>query len=73
MSITRIIGIVLICLGLLGFVLEGISFTTEDTVADIGPVEVEQQERRSIPFTPLASGIAIVIGGGLVYVGRKKS
>ncbi len=73
MTITRIIGIVLICLGLLGFALEGISFTTEDTVADIGPVEVEQEEQRTIPFTPLASGIAIVIGGGLVYVGRKKS
>lgn len=73
MKLTQIIGIVLICAGLLGFVIEGVSFTTEDTVADLGPVEVEQQDQTTIPFTPIASGVALVIGAGLVYVGRRKS
>lgn len=70
---TRILGIILICLGLLGFAIGSFSFTTEDTVADLGPVEVEEQDQTTIPFTPIASGAAIVIGGGLVYVGSRKS
>lgn len=70
---TRIIGIILICAGLLGFAVGSFSFTTEDTVADVGPVEIEQQEETTIPITPVASGVALVLGAGLVYVGRKKS
>lgn len=69
----RIAGIILICLGLLGFFIGGISFTTEDTVADLGPVEVEEKDRTTIPVTPIASGVALVIGAGLVYVDRKRS
>lgn len=72
MTITRIIGIVLICVGLLGFGIGSVSFTTEETVADMGPVEVEQQDQTTVPFTPIASGLALVIGAGLVYVGRNK-
>lgn len=70
---TRIIGIALICLGLLGLTLGGISYTTSDTVADLGPLEVEKKEESTIPITPLASGIVVVAGIGLVYVGRKDS
>ena len=73
MNITRIIGIALICLGLLGFVVGSFSFTTEETVADVGSVEVETKEETTIPVTPIASGFAVVIGAGLVYVGGRKS
>lgn len=69
---TRIIGIVLICIGLIGLAFGGISYTTQEEVADVGPVEVEKEEEQSIPLTPIASGAALVIGVGLVYVGRKE-
>jgi len=73
MTTTRLIGITLICLGLLGFAVGSFSFTTEDTVADVGPLEVKKEERTTIPITPIASGAVLVIGVGLVYVGRRKS
>jgi uncharacterized membrane protein len=68
----RAIGIILIVLGILGFIVDNVSFTTDEQVADVGPVEIEQQEERSIPITPLAAGGAIVIGAGLVVVGSRK-
>jgi hypothetical protein len=34
-------------------------------------MEIEQEKERTIPVTPLASGVVLVIGVGLVYVGRK--
>jgi len=68
----RAIGIILIVLGILGFIVDNVSFTTDEQVADVGPVEIEQQEEHSIPITPLAAGGAIVIGAGLVVVGSRK-
>ena len=62
----RILGIILILLGLAGFLVEAITWTTEEEVLDAGPVEVEKQEQRSIPVTPLAAGIAV--GAGVILI-----
>lgn len=70
----RTLGIILIVLGILGFLTEAISFTTEEQVMDLGPLEVERQEERTVPVTPIASGAAVVVGIGLVAVsGRKET
>lgn len=67
----RYLGIILICLGLLGFFISGISVTTEDTVADLGPLQIQEEEERTIPVTPVASGVVLIVGVGLVYAGRR--
>jgi hypothetical protein len=47
----------------------GISYTDRDKVLDIGPVEVQSEERETIPLSPvvgiaaLAGGVALVIAG----------
>ena len=68
----KIIGIILIVLGLLGFIFGSISFQEEDQVADIGPLEVETEETHTIPITPIASGAAVVAGIALVVAGTRK-
>lgn len=68
----KIIGIILIVLGLLGFIFGGISFQQEEEVADLGPLEIEREETRTIPITPIASGAAVVAGIALVVVGSRK-
>lgn len=68
----RTVGIVLVILGILGFIVDNVSFTTDEQVADIGPVEVERQKTRTLPITPVASGGAIVVGLGLVWAGRRR-
>jgi uncharacterized membrane protein YidH (DUF202 family) len=62
----RIIGIVLILLGIAGFMVEAISWTTSEEVLDVGPMEVERQEEKTVPITPIAAGAAVV--GGIVLV-----
>ncbi len=70
----RTAGAILIVVGLFGFIVDNVSFTTEEQVVDVGPVEIERQNERSIPITPVAAGGAILIGAGLVVVGtRRKS
>ncbi|MEW6441780.1 MAG: DUF3185 domain-containing protein [bacterium] len=68
----KILGIVLIVLGLLGFIFGGISFQQEEEVADLGPLEVEKEETRTIPITPLASGAAVIAGIVLVVVDTRR-
>ena len=66
------LGIVLIVLGILGFVFGGFAFTRKETVADIGPIEIQATEKERIPITPIASGVAVVAGLVLVMAGARK-
>ncbi len=68
----RVIGVILIVLGVLGLLVRGITYTEEETVADIGPIEVQAEERRTIPIAPLAAGAAILAGIVLVVVGSRR-
>ena len=68
----RPIGIVLVILGLLGFIFGGIVFNRQETVADIGPVEIQQEKTERIPITPIASGVAVVAGLALVFMGSRR-
>lgn len=66
MNLQKTIGIILVIAGILGFIFGSVSFTTSEEVADVGPVEIEKQEERTIPFGPIASGTAVVAGIALV-------
>ena len=68
----KIFGVILIVLGLLGFIFGGFSFTQSEEVADLGPIEIEQEQTRTIPVAPIASGALVVTGIALVVVGSRK-
>ena len=69
----RIVGILLVVLGILGFIFGGISWTETEQVADIGPLEIETEQEETLPIGPLASGVAVVAGLVLVGVDLRKS
>jgi len=68
----RNIGIILIVLGIAAFVFQGVSYTTEETVLDLGPVEVTKEEPNRIPLPPVLGAMALLGGVGLVAVGGRK-
>ena len=67
----RMIGIVLIVLGIIGLAWGGISWTTQETVADLGPIEINQEERKTLPLPPIA-GAVLVIAGAAVLISAKR-
>ncbi|MEX0882653.1 MAG: hypothetical protein WDZ72_04200 [Cyclobacteriaceae bacterium] len=67
----KVFGIVLIVIGIIMFLVTGISYTTEETVIDAGPLEVNAEEEESINWPPYAGGAAVVAGIALVALGRK--
>ena len=69
MKTVTIVGLLLIVLGVIGFVVGGVSFTHEKQDAKIGPVEINHESTQTVPIPPILSGIALVGGIGLVVVG----
>jgi hypothetical protein len=67
------IGIVLIVLGVIGLVVENVSFTERKTVLDVGPLKVQADEQKVVPIPTIAGVAAIVVGLGLVFMGRKRA
>ena len=68
----KIIGIVLIVLGLVGLLAGGFSWTKREKVVDLGPVEVTSENRESLPVPPIVGGLLLVAGVVLVVAkGRR--
>lgn len=74
MTAARIAGVVLIVVGLVGVLWGGFSWTQEKTVVDVGPFKATTQEHKTIPFPPVAGGVALVAGVVLLVLpGRRRS
>ena len=67
-----IAGLLLIVLGLVALVYQGIRYTSRETVIDIGPLRATADVQRMLPLPPVL-GIAAVAGGLVLLVagGRK--
>jgi hypothetical protein len=69
MKTVTIVGLLLIVLGVIGFVVGGVSFTHEKQDAKIGPVEINHESTQTVPIPPILSTISLLGGIGLVVVG----
>ena len=71
MNPTKLIGIILIIVGVLGLAYGGFSYTQDRTAVKVGPVELTVQENKSINI-PLWAGIStLVVGVVLLGIGGK--
>lgn len=73
MNATKIAAILLIVGGVLGLVYGGFSYTTETHEAKLGALELSVQEKQKVNVPVWAGVGAILIGGGLLLLGSKKS
>ena len=63
---TKVIGIVLIVLGVVGLAYGGLSWTRRDTIVDAGPIEITADKTERVPLPPLAGGLLLIAGVVLV-------
>jgi hypothetical protein len=73
MKVATLVGILLLILGVVGFVAGGFSFTRNETVIDAGPIKVQGKTREHVPLSPILSGIAVVGGIVLIVAGARGS
>jgi len=72
MKTATIAGILLIVLGIVSLVFQGITYKTEQNVVNIGPIHAAEETKKQIPLPPILGGIALIGGIALVAVGSRK-
>jgi hypothetical protein len=73
MNALRIAAIVLIGAGVLALAYGGFSYTKDTHEAKLGPLELSVKDRERVNIPVWAGVGALVLGGGLLLVGGKKS
>lgn len=68
----RLLGIVLVVLGIVGMAWGGFSFTTREKIADIGPIHASVEKTHSVPLPPIAGALALM-GGVALLIARKNA
>lgn len=66
------VGIVLLVIGLVMTVFTGFNVITKKKVVDLGPVEINKEEKTPIYWSPITGGILAAAGLVLIFVGKKK-
>ena len=69
----NVVGIVLIVAGIVMLIFRGFNFTKEKKVIDIGPLEVNKQEKKSVGWPVYAGGIAVAAGVLLILSDKKRA
>ncbi|HXD74794.1 MAG TPA: hypothetical protein VN628_13695 [Vicinamibacterales bacterium] len=67
----RVIGAVLIVLGLVGLLYGGFSYVKRDKIIDIGPIQATKTETKTIPLPPIAGAVALIAGVFLVVAPQR--
>jgi hypothetical protein len=72
MKPTLILGVMLTVLGVVALVYQGITYTSRETVIDIGPLHATAERERTLPLSPVL-GIAALAGGvALLVIGVRR-
>lgn len=66
MSARRIVGLVLVVIGIVALVWGGVFWTDRDTVVDAGPLEVQTENTEGFSLPPVLGVVALV--GGIILL-----
>jgi hypothetical protein len=72
MKPTAILGLLLLVVGLAALAYQGVTYTSRDTVLDIGPLHATTEREHTLPLPPVLGMAAIASGVGLLIVGVRR-
>ena len=67
-----VVGVVLIVLGLAALLYQGITYTSRETVIDIGPLHATADREKTLPLPPVLGIVAVAGGVVLLVAGVRK-
>ena len=66
------LGIVLLVIGLVMTVFTGFNVITKKKVVDLGPVEINKEEKTPIYWSPITGGILAIAGVVVILAAKRK-
>jgi hypothetical protein len=66
------VGVLLIALGLVALIYQGVTYTTRETVIDIGPLHATADREKTLPLPPVMGIVAVAGGVMLLIAGVRK-
>ena len=66
-------GVILIVLGTAALAYQGITYTTEEEIVDIGPIEATRETVKTIPISPVLGVVTLAGGVILVVYGARRT
>jgi len=66
------VGVVLVVLGVVALVYQGVTYTSRETVIDIGPLHATADRERTFPIPPVLGIVAVAGGLVLLVTGVRK-
>jgi uncharacterized membrane protein YidH (DUF202 family) len=72
MKTRTLVATLLIALGIMAFVYQGIRYKTQQEALDLGPPQVTTQTTRTLPVPPIVGALALVSGLVLLFVGNSR-
>jgi len=67
-----IVGVVLILLGVVALIYQGITYTSRETVIDVGPLHATADRQKTLPLPPVLGIVAVAGGVVLLIAGVRK-
>ena len=71
MSGRTLLAVILIVIGIIALVYQGVTYTTQKKVIDIGPIQATKDEHHTIPLPPILGAIALIGGIAVLVTSRK--
>ena len=65
----KLLGAILIVLGIVALLYGGFTYTKREKVADVGPLQATVDQKKTVPISPIVGVLAL--GAGLVLVLRR--
>ncbi|TVR79500.1 MAG: hypothetical protein EA409_09270 [Saprospirales bacterium] len=67
---TKIIAIVLICIGVIMLTYTGFNYITTETLVEVGPLHIETEKNNFVKLSPIIG--SILLAGGIILLLLKK-
>ena len=68
----KTLGIILLVVGLVMTVFTGFTMVTKKNVVDVGPLEINKEEKTPIYWSPITGGILAAVGLVIVVASKRK-
>jgi len=66
-------GVLLVGLGVLGLVVQNVTYRETKRVVDLGPLHLNSTEEHKVPIPTIAGIVAVLAGLGIIFAARRQA